>query len=143
MPANGLNIGKDQVLDITTSRGTLRLAIRTKFMSKQITKSIESEAADGVNRFAELPAGWEGSFDLDRASSGIDDYFAGAETDYYGGGPGDVITITETISEVDGSVSQYVYTKVALKYDDAGEKGGNKLIQQKVGFKATRRLKVA
>jgi hypothetical protein len=40
---------------------------------------------------------------------------------------------------VDGSVSQYRYTGVALKFDDAGEKGGSKLIKQKVGFKATRR----
>lgn len=144
MPANGLNIGKDQVLDVVTqSRGVLRLAIRTGFDSKQMTQSINHEGADGRNRFAELPSGWEGSFDFDRASSALDDYFAQVEDDYYTGAPGDVITITETISEVSGAVTKYVYTGVALKFDSAGTKGGNKLIPQKVTFRAARRLKVA
>lgn len=143
MPANGLNVGRDQVVDINTSRGTLRQAIRTGFMSRQITESLESKAADGVNRFAELPAGWEGSFDFDRASSDMDDYFAQAEADYYGGVGTDQITITETISEVSGAVSQYRYTGVALKFDDAGDKGGSKLVKQKVSFKASKRVKVA
>lgn len=143
MPANGFNVGRDHVLDINTSRGILRQAIRTGFMLKQLTDSLESKAADGVNRFAELPAGWEGSFDFDRGSSELDDYFAAAETDYYGGLGQDAITITETVTEVNGSLSQYRLTGVALKYDDGGEKGGAKLVKQKVSFKASRRLKVA
>lgn len=142
MPANGFNIGKDHVLDIVTSRGILRAPILTGFTSKQITTSLESKAADGVNRFAELPAGWEGTMDFDRASSGLDDYFAQSEADYYGGLAGDVVTITETNTEVSGAITQFRFTGVVLKFDDAGDKGGEKIVKQKVSWKASRRIKV-
>jgi hypothetical protein len=143
MPANGFNVGSDVAIDINTSRGTLRQAIRTGFSAKQITKDLESEGADGVNRYAYLPAGWEGTLDFDRGSSVLDDYFAQKEADYYGGLTNDTVTITETISEVNGALSQYRYTGVCLKFEDAGEKGGQKTVKQKVGWKASRRIKVA
>jgi hypothetical protein len=143
MPANGFNVGSDVTLDIRTGRGTLRARIRTGFTKKQMTKDLESEGADGVNRYAYLPAGWEGSMDYDRGNSEIDDLFAQREADYYGGLDTDEVTITETIQEVGGGLSQYRYTGVCLKLDDGGDSGGQKLIKQKVGFKASRRIKVA
>ena len=143
MPASGFNIGKDFVLDIVTSRGVLRAPIRTGFTSKQLTTSLESKAADGVVRFAELPAGWEGTFDFDRAGSNLDDYFAQTEADYYAGAPGDSVSITENGTEVNGAITQYRYIGVALKYDDAGEKGCDRLVKQKVSWKASKRIKVA
>jgi hypothetical protein len=92
--------------------------------------------------FSELPAGWSGGFDLDRADSTLDDFFAQSESDYYGGVASPIISITETISEVNGAQSQYRYTGVALKFDDGGNKGADKVISQKVSFKAARRIKI-
>jgi hypothetical protein len=93
--------------------------------------------------FDELPAGWSGGFDLDRADSTLDDYFAARESDYYGGIASPTISITETISEVSGSISQFRYTGVALKFEDAGNKGADKTVGQKVSFKAARRIKIS
>lgn len=143
MPAGGFNIGKDTVLDINTRRGVLRAPIRTGFKAKQETKSVQSDGLDGVCRYAELPCGWSGEFDFDRASPELDDYFANAEADYYGGIDSDAITITETNSEVGGGLSQYRYTGVCLKYEDAGERKGDATVKQKVTWKAARRLKVS
>lgn len=143
MPANGFNIGKDVTLDIVTPTGMLRPRIKTGFQSKQETHSIQVMGLDGVNRFDELPAGWSGTFDLDRGDSTVDDFFAQRETDYYNGASTPNITITETISEVSGAVSQYRYTGVILKLEDAGNKQGDKQIAMKIGFKAAKRLKIA
>jgi hypothetical protein len=40
-------------------------------------------------------------------------------------------------------VTQYRYGGVSLKYDDAGAKASDQLVKQKVGWRASRRLKVA
>lgn len=143
MPANGYNLGKDVTLDIVTATGMLRPKIKTGFSSRQETHSIQIMGLDGVNRFDELPAGWSGTFDLDRGDSSVDDYFANAEANYYNGAPTPIVTITETIQEVTGGISQYRYTGVVLKLDDAGSKTGDKQIAMKVSFKASKRIKVA
>lgn len=144
MPANGFNIGKDATLDVVSSTsGPLRPTILTDFTFKQMTTGLESKAADGVNRFAEVPTGWEGTLSFDRGNSALDDYVAQAEASYYAGAPGDVITITQTVQEVSGAITQYRYTGVALKYEDAGDWGGEKIVKQKLSWKASRRIKVA
>jgi hypothetical protein len=135
MPANGFSIGRDIVLDIITPTGVLRPKIRTGFNSKMETTALMVRGMDGVMLFDELPAGWSGGFDLD--------YFAARESDYYGGIASPTISITETISEVSGSISQFRYTGVALKFEDAGNKGADKTVGQKVSFKAARRIKIS
>lgn len=139
----GYNTGKDTVLDIHTSNGILRVKNLTGFQSKQITHSLESKPLDGRILFAELPAGWDGSFDLERADPAVDAYFAQQEANYYGGLNSDVITITETITELGGNLSQYRYTGVALKLEDTGERRQDQVVKQKIAFKAARRILIA
>lgn len=139
----GYNIGKDVTVDVVTSAGVLRFPNVTAFTAKQLTHSLESKPLDGRILFAELPAGWEGNFDMERAGSNADDYFAQWENNYYGGLNTDTITITETISELSGAVTQYRYVGVVLKFDDIGERRQDQVIKQKVSFKAARRLKIA
>jgi hypothetical protein len=98
---------------------------------------------DGVTDFLELPDGWEGSFDFERAGGFIDDYFASLEADYYAGEDLPTVSITETITEPGGGVSQYRYTNVTLKYSNAGDKNGSDTVKQKIDFLASRRIKAA
>lgn len=139
----GYNTGKDVTLDINTSNGLLRFGNITGFQAKQNTHTLEHKPLDGRILFAELPAGWDGTFDLERASSAADDYFAQWEANYYGGLNSDTITITETTTEVNGNITQYRYTGVVLKFEDAGQRTQDQVIKQKVAFKAARRLKIA
>lgn len=139
MPVNQFNIGKDFVIDLTTQLGVQSFIIATEFQSKQNTHSINSMAMDGIMRFAELPAGWEGTLKFDRASPAIDQFFATLEANYYGGIPITAASITETAVEVDGSITQWLYYGVAFKYDDAGSKSGDKKVEQTISFKASGR----
>lgn len=145
MPINSQSIGKDVSLDILTARGALNIpaAAITNFTSQPQTSSASSKGLDGETRNAVFPDGWQGTFEIDRMSSALDTFWADYEADYHNGVnllPG---TITETIREPDGSVSQFRYTKVVLNFTNAGGKQANQLVKQTLTFMASRRLKVA
>lgn len=145
MPMNGQTVGRDVSLDLYTSKGILAIpaAAITKFDTTPVTTSTASKGLDAVTRYAVFPDGWKGSMDIDRMNGNLDTYWSQVEADFYGGVnqlPG---TITETIQEPDGSVSQYRYTGVMFDFKDAGSKVANQLVKQKLDFMAARRIKVA
>lgn len=143
MPANGYSVGRDVAVDIIAPSGLpLRLRVRTGFSSKQETNDIKVKRADGGVDHLVIPDGWTGSLDYERGSSDLDDYFAALESTYFAGGSYGPTSITETITNPDSSISQYRYTNVALKYDDAGAKTGDNTIKQKVTWMASRRIRI-
>ncbi|PKN07937.1 MAG: hypothetical protein CVU24_17990 [Betaproteobacteria bacterium HGW-Betaproteobacteria-18] len=143
MPVNGFTVGRDVTLTIITSSGPLNLSLITSFKSKQDTSEQKVKGLDGITRHARFYDGWSGSFSLDRMNSNVDDYFAQLEDNYFMGINELPCTITETIQEVDGSVSQYRYTNVLLKLDDAGDYSGDKTVKQSISFVASRRQQTA
>lgn len=144
MPVSGFTVGRDVSVDIVSAKkGLVRFPIKTGFSRKQESVELKSKGLDGVIRFGTIPDGWTGSIDVDRASSELDDYFAEAEADYYSGKNIDTVSITETITEPTGAVTQYRYTGVALKYSDAGALKGDDKVTQKVDWMASKRLKIA
>ena len=90
----------------------------------------------------QFPDGWEGSFDVARQDSTLDDYFAMLEAAQYAGANIAAGTIHETITEVNGTLSQYMYTGVQLFFDDAGNYKALSNVIQKVGFWAATKIKV-
>lgn len=141
--ANGFNTGKDITLVIVTPTGTLTIAGLTGFHSSQMTSPLDSKLIDGRNIYDEIPTGWEGGFDLERLDSTLDDYFSLAEDGYYNGVISNgVPTITETITESNGRITQYSYQGVALKFADAGKWTGDAKVMQSVTFRCSRRPKV-
>lgn len=143
MPQNSFSVGRDVSLDIITSNGPLSFGLITKFTSKQDIVDKKVKGIDGITRHVRFPDGWSGTFDIERQDSTLDDYFATQEQQYYDGIAEQACTITETISEVDGSVTQFRYLGVLLKFDDAGDKSGDSTITQKLSFLASRRIKVS
>lgn len=137
------SIGRDATLDVTTSKGLFRIGITTEFNLKPKYKSVESHGLDGINRTAHLPAGGEGTIKYDRADSLVEDFFAAVEADYYNGIPLQAGTITETVTEANGAVSQYRYVGVALKLDDPGTRKGDDKIAGTIGVTYSRKIKVA
>ena len=142
MPLNGLNFGKDVAIDIVTSQGPFNFNIRTDFKSRAMTEKRKSVGADGTIRMVYIPGGWEGSFKFDRGGPEVDDFFCEQEQLYYDGAIIQTATITETIQEPDGSISQYLYEQVQLSLDDAGTKQGDEIVKGEVSFWAGRRLKL-
>lgn len=145
MPMNNQSVGRDVSLDLYTSKGILPIpaAAITKFDTMPQTTSTASKGLDGQTRYGVFPDGWKGSMDVDRLGAQLDTFWAQIEADFYNGVnilPG---TITETIQEPDGSVSQFRYTGVMFDFKDAGSKVANQLVKQKLDFMAARRIKVA
>lgn len=123
-------------------QGLVRFSNVTDFSAKQISTAIESKGLDGINRFGEIPSGWEGSLTIDRANVNMDQAFSYLEGLYYAGQNVPASTIQETISEPNGSISQWRYWGVAFKYDDHGSWKGDAKVEQKLSWKASGRVRV-
>lgn len=143
MPLNGFSTGRDVSIDIVGPNGPVRFNLVTKFNSKQKAKKEMIKGLDGIGRPVRFFQGWEGDFELERQDSQLDDYFAQIEANYYAGQNEATVSITETITEVNGAVTQYRYVGCLLTCDDAGDKTGEATIKQKISFEASRRVKVA
>lgn len=139
MPVNGLSVGRDITLTFTNNQGTITTNRIKMFSCKQKTSNRETAALDGINRHINIPMGWEGNFEMERVSRVIDDYFANQEAIYYSGQNVPTITITETITEPDGSVSQYQFVGVVMSLESAGEWKADDYVTQKVAFSAQQR----
>ena len=144
MPINNQSLGKDLSFTITTANGNLAVSVSaTSYSTKEITKELKSEPMGSPPIHAYLPNGWQITIKLDRRDPTVDRYFAQREADYWAGVnlvPG---TILENIREADGSVSQYQYTGVVLKYDDAGDWKSDSFVSITLTGMASRRLQLA
>lgn len=143
MPINGFSVGKDLILTVVTGAGPINFNLITDFKSKQDTTEQKIKGIDGITRHVRFQEGWSGSFEVSRQDHALDDYFAQIESNYYAGVQDTEVTITETITEVDGSVTQWRFREVLLKYDDAGDYKGDSEVKQQVSFIASRRMKIA
>jgi hypothetical protein len=140
---SGFNVGSDTKLQIVSSGSVVASKILTKFNARQLATKLKSTAITGVNRYRELEEGWEGTLEFDRADSVWDDYFAAKEAARYTGQQPPAVRILETTTNVDGSVSQYRYTGVTMKFDDIGDRSGDKKVDEKVSWTASRRIAVS
>jgi hypothetical protein len=139
---NAFNTGRDIAVDFNLPQGLVRFSIVTDVGRKQNTKSIESHGIDGVCRYVEVPGGWEGTLEIDRAGPELDQAIAYLEGLYYAGQPVPYSTITETISEISGKITVWRFTNVAIKGDDLGSWKGDAKVTQKLGWKASFRTQV-
>lgn len=144
MPTDQFNIGKDVSLDIIDpNQGPLRFSIRTGFDHTPLFDEVSSKGLDGFPRNESVPNGHRLTFNVDRADRALDDYFASREANYFNGGVNPKVSITETIREVDGSVSIYRFTGVSLSLQNGGTWRGNSPVTQAVQAMASRRIKVS
>ena len=143
MPVNGASAGRDVTLTIITPNGPLTIGLLNNFRCKQESTEENATAIDGVTRHRRFFKGWTGSFEADRVDSTLDDYFALLERGYYAGVSEPPNSITQTIQEPNGAISQYRFFGVQLKYDNAGDWAGDKIVKQSLSFVASRREKIA
>lgn len=143
MPLNSYSVGRDLSLDITGPNGPLSFSQIVGFTSKPDITDKKIKGLDGITRHLRFPDGWSGSFEIERQDSTVDDYFSQLEANYYAGLNELPVTITETIQEVNGSISQYRYLQVLLTLEDAGNYKGDDSVHQKMRFVAARRVKVS
>ena len=144
MPVNNFTVGKDISLVIQTPTGQLNIASGiTDFSADPMYTELKSKPLSGIPQFGLIPDGWKGSFKLDRLNPLVDNYFAALEAAYYQGTNQLAGTLYETITEPDGSVTQWRYTGLIIKLDKAGDFSGDKKVEQTISFMAAQKIKVS
>jgi hypothetical protein len=142
MAFNNFSVGRDVSVDFLGPTGPVRFNLITGFESMPDTNEVKIKGLDGIVRFLSLPDGWRGTLEVERGDSVMDDYFAQLESQYYSGLNIQALTITQTVQEPGGNVSQYRYEGVVLKLDSAGSWKGDDSVKQKISFMASRRKKI-
>jgi hypothetical protein len=143
MPNGGWSVGRDITLQFDIPGNNLVLT-PDQIMNYQIQPMAEIKQhvpITGNNQPVLFLMGYQGKFELTRNSPVLDFYWSNVEQDYYGGVNLNAGTITETITEVNGSVSQFLVTGVVIKVDDFGTWQGEDFIKAAISFQASKRVK--
>ncbi len=144
MPVGSQTVGKDYSVNMLFNGQKVSIAPNaiTGFETKPNTTKERRKGLDGVVRNATHADGWMGTFDVDRLDATLDNFWASYEANYYAGINTGSGTITETIQEVDGSITQWRYTAVQFTLETSGQRDPDKVVKQKISFEAAKRLKV-
>ena len=136
---NAFSVGRDCQLVVITPSGRLDLSQVTGFECRQVTAPVRVDRIDGVQLAAELPKGWDGSFDLERGSAAVENFVAALEAQYYAGAALTQSTVYQYVNETDGSTSTYQFQNVVFKLAHAGAWRGDGSVKQRLEFYATQR----
>lgn len=142
MSLTDFSIGRDTQLVIMGPTGRVDISHVTSFESRQITAPVRVARIDGTQLGAELPKGWEGSFEVERGSSALDDFIALLERDFYNGSNTQSGSLYQYIIESDSSTSTYQFDGVVFKCANAGIWKGDSSVRQKLEFFATRKRRI-
>jgi len=142
MSLTAFSIGKDTQLVVMGPNGRVDLSHVTAFESRQLTQSVRVSRIDGVQLGAELPRGWEGSFEIERGNSVLDDFMSASEQQHFDGQLSPPATMYQYVTETDGSVSTYQYDGAVFRFANAGIWKGDAAVKQKLEFFASRRRRV-
>lgn len=142
MPTLGYTVGRDIAVDINTPAGKLRIPKIMSFDSKPQVSTQKITPLNGITDELQIPTGWHGTITAERMDATLDDFWAKWEDNYYNGIDQPRGTITETITEANGTISVYRYEGVSFHLTDAGNKQGEKTVNQTLSWTANRRKKV-
>ena len=142
MALTNFSIGRDTQLVVMGPNGRVDISHVTGFESKQVTAPIRVTRIDGTHLGAELPKGWEGSFEVERGTPSLDDFIAMIEQNFYNGSSAQFGSMYQYITESDSSTSTYQFDSVVFKFANAGIWKGNSSVKQKLEFFATRKRRI-
>ncbi len=144
MPIANFTVGHDVSVDIIsgTTGQVISLPANTGFTAEATTQQIASRPLSGPPVFGEMPDGWSGTIDFDRTDIRIDAFFAAREAAYYKGQNIINDAIVQTIRERDGTITQYRFVNVALKFSQGGQWKAQDKVAQNIAWKASTRVQV-
>jgi hypothetical protein len=138
MAINTLSVGRDITLNIHSPSGEINIPTVISFTCKPKPDVRSSVAMNGNVLFAPIPLGYAGSIVIDRTSPALQQIWTAYENAYYGGQNLLASTITETIKEADGTVTQWIATGVMFDAQDFGDWMGNDIVKQTLNFNASK-----
>lgn len=142
MATNSFTLGRNCQVVVMGPQGRVDLTHVTSFESRQLTNPVRIARMDGTQLGVDVPKGWEGSFEVERGSSSVDDMVAAFEANYFSKGAMPTGTLYQYVTEVDGSTSTYQFDGAVFKLANAGTWKGDQSVKQKLEFFATTRRRV-
>lgn len=142
MSLTAFSVGRDTQVVLVGPNGRLDINHVTAFESRQLTTPVRVSRMDGTQLGAELPKGWEGSFEVERADSTLDDFVSSLEQSYYNGSGTGLGTLYQYVTETDGSTSTYQFDGVVFHLVNAGVWRGDSSVKQKLEFFASRKRRI-
>ncbi len=142
MALTAFSIGRDTQIVVMGPNGRVDISHVTGFESRQITSPVRISRLDGTQLGAEIPKGWEGSFEVERGTSALDDFISSLEQGFFNGSGTQPGTMYQYITETDSSVSTYQFDGVVFKLVSAGAWKGDSSVKQKLEFYATRKRRI-
>ena len=142
MSGSMFSVGRDCQVVVLGAYGRVDLTHVTGFEGRQLTASVRVDRIDGVQLGAELPKGWDGTFELERGNSAVEDFVAQLETAFHAGQSPAPGTLYQYITESDGSTSTYQYNNVVFKLASAGVWRGDASVKQRLEFFASTRVRM-
>lgn len=140
---NDFTIGNDvRLVLIFGILGRIDLAHITGFSAKQIVKQLRVPVLNAPPIGRDVPGGWNGTFDLDRANSAADDLASAVETLFWNGQRLPAGQIYQYVNEPDGSTSTYLFSGATLSVEDAGTWQQEQTVKQRLSFFASRRRRI-
>ena len=143
MSGSMFSVGRDCQVVVLGAYGRVDLTHVTGFESRQQTASVRVDRIDGMHIGAELPKGWEGTFELERGNSAVEDFIAQLEADYFAGNNPAAGTLYQYVAESDGSTSTYQFSNVVFRLASAGLWRGDASVKQRLEFFASTRVRVS
>lgn len=146
MPVNGYTVGRDVSVNIVGSDG-VQIIIPpdqvTHFDAKPMKREDWSRPLNVPPKPLYMPDGWRLTIEVDRKDASLDTYMSDLEQAYWAGEnmlPG---TIMETVTEDDGTTTQYRYDGVMLWVDDPGNYRADTRVTQRIVGAASKRIRVS
>lgn len=137
------NIGRDASAVLLWNGTKINLPRVTNFESSQQVRNLDSMPMNSVPTFINVPNGWQGQFDTDRASSDLDALIAASEAAFWSAGTVGQGTIYLYVSEADGSTTTWEFTGVAIHLSDAGRWQSEAKVSQRIQFRASQRTQIS
>lgn len=137
---DGLTSGQSATVTWTDIDGNKNFQILESFSFRENSDIKDETAMDGITRHPKFWFGWHGGAVYQRGNNVLDQYFANGEANYYLGADQIDMTITLTIKELNGQISQYQFTGAVLMMEDGGTYSGTDIVKQSITWKAKRRM---
>lgn len=149
MPVNqgdlSFSIGRDcsvVLIHPLAPGGRVDLSNVTGFSAEPEYTNVRSKMLSGAVVSADLPEGYAGSFNIDRGGPEIDDLMVLVEAAWRTAGLIYSATVFQYVTEPSGATSVYQFTECSLQFASLGEWTADAIVQQRITFRANRRLKV-
>lgn len=143
MPTNTFSLGKDcQIVVMAPNGQRIDFSIVTDFDAKQAVHQIRINPLDGPPQGADVPNGWNGTFNMDRGSNAADALVATIEAGFWAGAALGVGQIFQYINEVNGSQSIFSFNNVTMHLSEAGAWRADNNVKQTISFFASTRTQL-